>query len=73
LDLERNKGACNVPTSIVDDLFDYSANVTVAFCEIEITQTGRLFVVMGMGFELEDKLILSVFSVSLELETYDGM
>ena len=57
----------------MDDLFDYSANVTVAFCEIEITQTGRLFVVMGMGFELEDKLILSVFSVSLELETYDGM
>ena len=41
----------------MDDLFDYSANVTVAFCEIEITQTGRLFVVMGMGFELENKLI----------------
>lgn len=43
----------------MDDLFDYSADVTVAFCIVEITQTGGLFVVMGVRFELANKLLMN--------------
>ena len=37
----------------MDDLLNYSTNITVTFCKIEITQTGRFFVVMGVRLELE--------------------
>jgi len=38
-------------TGVVDDLFDDSADVAVALCEVEVTQTGGLFVVVGVRFE----------------------
>lgn len=47
----------NVPTGIMDDLFNYSTNVTVTFRKVEITQTCRLFVVMGVRFELEGQIM----------------
>jgi len=48
---EDDTGKWCTATGIVDDLFNYSANVTVTFCKVKITQTCRLFIVMGVRFE----------------------
>ena len=64
----------NIPTGIMDDVFNYSTDVAVTFCKIEITQTGRFFVVMGVRFELEDRFFQCLSLLGLEgRETYDGM
>jgi hypothetical protein len=36
----------------MNDFFDNPSNVTITFSEIESTQLGGCFVVMGVGFEL---------------------
>jgi hypothetical protein len=36
------------PTGVVDDLFDDSANVAVALCKVEVTESGGLLVVVGV-------------------------
>lgn len=38
-------------TGIVDDLFDDSADVAVALCKVEVTESGGLLVVVGVRFE----------------------
>lgn len=40
------------PTGVVDDLFDDSADVAVALRKVEVTESGRLLVVVGVRFEL---------------------
>ena len=42
------------PTSVVDDVLDNSANVTIALSEIEVTEAGGLLVVVGVRLELKD-------------------
>ena len=36
------------PTGVVDDLFYDSADVAVAFCKVEVTQTRGVLVVVGV-------------------------
>lgn len=42
------------PTSVMDDLLDNSANVTVTLSEIKVTEAGGLLVVVGVRLELKD-------------------
>jgi len=48
---ENNTGEGGTTTSIVDDLLHNSADVTVTLSKIEVTETGGILVVVGVGGE----------------------
>lgn len=49
------------PTSIVDDLLHNSADVAITLSEVEVTQTGGILVVVGVGGELKKSRLGWVF------------
>jgi hypothetical protein len=48
MERESRNGWMYAPTGVVDDLFDDSANVAVALCKVEVTESGGLLVVVGV-------------------------
>ena len=53
----------NLPASVVDDVLYDAPDVTIAFCKVEVAQTGRRFIVVGMRLELDSNCNTSVIQL----------
>jgi hypothetical protein len=58
------------PASIVDDVLYDTSDIAISLGEIEVTQTGRRFVVVRVRFELDNDFSLHLRSPE---PTYDGV